>query len=216
MSERSASLLVSVANALSLSRIVAVPALVFLIWRAPAADTHRYAALWLVVGLHAGDMLDGYLGRMGSQRLAVRNRFGEMADPFADKIYIGAAFITLAVTKQVAGWFAGLAVVRDLALIAGWTLICRRYGVRLLPNRLGKVTDASLAASVAVTLLQPTADLQRFAQLVTSGLIVASGSAYAREAARAVAAARFRKMRFKVKLRRKEAEVVRGGMGPAS
>ena len=216
MSERSASLLVRLANALSVSRICAVPAIVFLIWRAPEADSHRYAAFWLVVMLHAADILDGYLGRLGSQRLAVRNHFGEMVDPFADKTYIGAAFITLSVTNQFFDWFVVLAIARDTALIVGWTMIYRRYGIRLLPNKLGKVTDASLALSIAVALLRPDPSLVAFVAYATAGLVLASAGSYSRAAARAVAAARFRQLRFAAKLRRKRADIARGGIGPAS
>lgn len=216
MSERSASLLVWLANALSVSRICAVPAIVFLIWRAPELESHRYAALWLVVFLHAGDILDGYLGRLGSQRLAVRNHFGEMVDPFADKTYIGAAFITLSVTNQFFDWFVVLAIARDTALIVGWTMMYKRHGIRLLPNNLGKVTDASLALAIAVALLRPAPEVIGFVTYATAGLVLASAYSYGRLAAKAVAVARFRQLRFAAKLNRKRADIARGGIGPAS
>ena len=193
-----------------------MPAIVFLIWRAPEAESHRYAAFWLVVLLHAGDMLDGYLGRLGSQRLAVRNHFGEMIDPFADKTYIGAAFITLSVTNQFFDWFVVLAIARDTALIVGWTMIYRRYAIRLLPNKLGKVTDASLALAIGVALLRPSPAIVSFVTCGAAGLVVASAWSYGRGAAKAVAAARFRQLRFAAKLRRKRADIARGGIGPAA
>ena len=154
MSKQAAFLLVHLANALSLVRLFAVPVIVVLIWRAPEDASSRYAAFWLIACLHAADMLDGYLARKGSRRLAVRNYFGEMVDPIADKMYIGAAYVTLAVTGEVAAPFAALVLFRDSAIILGWTVVYRRFGVRLLPNSLGKVTDAGLAVLVCAVLLQ--------------------------------------------------------------
>lgn len=215
VSKRSASLLVSAANALSLSRLCAVPAVVFLILQSAEVDSYRYGAFWLLVALHAGDMLDGYLGRMGSQRLAVRNHFGEMIDPFADKTYIGAAFITLAVTNQFAAWFVALAVARDAAIILGWTVIYRRCGVRLLPSRVGKVTDAGLVLVLAAVLLRVPGDILAFMTFATAGLIAVSGYSYTRDALRALAVARFRELRFYAKLRRKRVGMAQGSVGPA-
>lgn len=190
--------------------------MVFLIWRSAEVDSYRYAAFWLIVGLHAGDMIDGYLARKGSRRLRVRNHFGEMIDPFADKTYICAALITLAVTGQFLEWFVALAVARDAAILIGWTAMYKRFGVRILPNLAGKVTDASLALVIGVVLLGLGAAVISFVTYATAGLILYSGYLYARTAMRAVSAARFRQLRFAVLARRQRVGIARGRMGPAS
>ena len=216
MSKRSAALLVSLANGLSLSRLCAVPVVVFLVWRSAEVDSYRLAAFWLIAFLHAGDMIDGSLARKGSRRLRVRNHFGEMIDPFADKTYIGAALITLAINGQFLEWFVALAIARDLAILAGWTAIYRRFGVRLLPNKVGKVTDASLAIVIGVVLLRLDPAILSFVTYGTTVLILYSGYLYGRTAVRAVAAARFRQLRFAVLARRQRVGIARGRMGPAS
>ncbi len=189
MSKREASLLVSAANALSLIRLFAAPGIVFLIWRSADSESSRFAALWLILGLHAGDILDGYLARKGSQRLRARNYFGEIIDPVADKLYIGAGFVTMALTDQFHGWFAGLVVARDAAIIVGWSLIYRRTNIRLLPNMAGKLTDGVQAGLLCVVLLRPATSLLEAATLATASLILYSGYSYARLAQRALAPA---------------------------
>ena len=216
VSKRTASLMVSVANALSLSRLCAVPAVVYLISRSGEHESHRLAAFWLIVSLHAGDVLDGYLGRKGSRRLAVRNHFGEMVDPFADKTYIGAALITLAVTDQFSVWFVMLAIARDAAIVVGWTAAYKLYGVRILPNNAGKLTDGCLALVIGVALLRVDPSVAAFLTYFTCGLIIYSAYTYARATARAVYAAKFRRLRFAADARRKRAGIARGGVGPAS
>ena len=70
MSKRFASLLVAMANGLSLIRLIAVPVIVILIVRSAENESYRLPTFWLLVALHAGDVLDGYLARQGSRRLA--------------------------------------------------------------------------------------------------------------------------------------------------
>lgn len=195
MSNRSASLLVSLANGLSLIRLFAAPVIVVLIWRTPEVDSSRHAAFWLIACLHVGDMIDGYLARMGSQKLAVRNYFGEMVDPIADKMYIGAAYVTLALTDQFPAWFAALVIARDAGIILGWTTVFRRFGVRLLPNNLGKVTDAGLAVLLCALLLRIDAASLGFMTQAATGLVLCSGYSYARMAMRAASSASFRRLR---------------------
>ena len=210
-------MLISLANALSLIRLFAVPVIVFLIWRSSENESSRFAAFWLIVGLHAGDMLDGFLARKGSRKLAVRNHFGEIIDPIADKMYIGAAFVTMALTKQFLGWFAVLVIVRDLCIIVGWSLIYRRSGVRLLPNVPGKLTDGFSAALLGIVLLGLHPALIDAVTHVTAGLILFSGYSYARMAMRAVSAASLRRLPSSVDAaRRSPSRAARDGIGSPS
>ena len=216
MSHRSAALLVSLANGLSLVRLFAVPVIVYLIWRSQEADSSRYAAFWLVACLHAADMLDGYLARKGTSKLAVRNHFGEMIDPIADKMYIGAAYVTLALTDQFPDWFAALVVLRDSAIIGGWTMVYKRFGVRLLPNKLGKVTDAGLVVLLGAALLRLDAWAVGILTQVAACMVLGSGYSYGRMAVRASSAAAYRRMRSAAgATRRNRARAPRDGVGSA-
>lgn len=195
MSKRSASMLVTAANGLSVTRLLSTPVLVWLVWQSQQVESSRYAAFWLVVILQLGDALDGHLGRTGSRTLAVRNYFGEVIDPIADKLYIGASFVTLALTNQILGWFVLLVIARDAAIIAGWSLVYKRYGVRLLPNVPGKLTDGACAALLATVLLNLDTSFVATLMQVTAALILYSGYSYGRMAINAVASVSLRRLR---------------------
>ena len=188
-------MLVSLANGLSVTRLMASPVIVLLVWQSQQMEASRYAAFWLVVFLQLGDALDGHLGRKGSRKLAVRNYFGEVIDPIADKMYIGAAFVTLALTNQFHAWFVALAIARDVAIIAGWSLVYRRFGVRLLPNWPGKLTDGACAALLGMILLDASPTLIGGLTSATAALIVYSGYSYGRMATNAASAVSLRRLR---------------------
>ncbi len=77
-------------NLLTLSRIAAIPLLVALVSaRLPAADL---AACVVFSAAAITDYLDGRIAR--SRRL--QSRFGQMLDPIADKLLVGAALMMLA------------------------------------------------------------------------------------------------------------------------
>ncbi len=217
MTKQFASLLISFANGLSLFRLCSVPGIVFLIWQSAEVDSSRWAAFWLVACLQACDMLDGYIARKGSRHLATRNYFGEIIDPIADKMYIGAAFVSLGLTDQCAAWVVILVIARDVGIIAGWSFVYKRFGVRLLPNALGKVTDGALALLLGVVLLRldPTV-VASLTQLVAA-LALASGYAYTRMATRAISVASFRRLRLAAATRRRgRHRAAKGGVGTAS
>ncbi len=140
-------------------------------------------------------MLDGYLARLGTQKLASPNHFGEMIDPIADKLYLGAAYITLAVTAQFPNWFGALVVVRDVAIILGWTILYKRYGLRLHPNFLGKATDAGLVILLVAILLRVEPTVLGLMTQASAILVVWSGWAYGRLAIRSVSAMTIRRHR---------------------
>lgn len=210
MSKQFASLLVRLANGLSIFRLLSAPVIVVLIWRSQDVESSRYAAFWLILCLQLGDMVDGHLARKGSRKLAVRNYFGEIIDPVADKMYIGAAFVTLGLTDQFSDWFVALVVTRDVAIMAGWSLVYKRFGVRLLPNWPGKLTDGCSAALLGVILLGLSPALVGALTQVAAGMIVFSGYVYARMAMNAGSEASLRRLQAAAVERRNRTEAARG------
>jgi cardiolipin synthase (CMP-forming) len=93
-------------NILTLSRIFAVPILVFLLWPGakhlgvqPVPLDYAFAfALYCLMGIT--DYFDGYLARAQG---AV-SRLGIFLDPIADKIMIAAVILMLVFTRDVDGW----------------------------------------------------------------------------------------------------------------
>jgi CDP-diacylglycerol--glycerol-3-phosphate 3-phosphatidyltransferase len=81
-------------NLLTLSRIFAVPILVFLLWRPSPVDYAITFVLYCIVG--ATDYLDGYLARAQGQI----SRLGQFLDPIADKIMVAAVLVMLISSRK--------------------------------------------------------------------------------------------------------------------
>ena len=81
-------------NLLTLSRIFAVPILVFLLWRPAPLDYAITFVLYAIVGIT--DYFDGYLAR--AQGLT--SRLGQFLDPIADKIMVVAVLIMLISSRK--------------------------------------------------------------------------------------------------------------------
>ncbi|MEO7813900.1 MAG: CDP-diacylglycerol--glycerol-3-phosphate 3-phosphatidyltransferase, partial [Sphingomicrobium sp.] len=81
-------------NLLTLSRIFAVPILVFLLWRPSPVDYGITFVLYCIVGIT--DYFDGYLARAQGQI----SRLGQFLDPIADKIMVAAVLMMLISSRK--------------------------------------------------------------------------------------------------------------------
>ena len=86
--------MLSLPNLLTLSRIFAVPILVFLLWAPTQLDYLFTFILYCVVGIT--DYFDGYLARAQGQI----SRLGQFLDPIADKIMVAAVIVMLVSSRQ--------------------------------------------------------------------------------------------------------------------
>jgi cardiolipin synthase (CMP-forming) len=111
--------LVTIPNALSIARLAGVPLFLWLVL-VPKADGWAVAVLVLAA---ATDWLDGKIARAWHQE----SRFGEMLDPAADRLYIAATLIALAVRTIIPWWLLALLVAREL-LLGVALLVLRRHG----------------------------------------------------------------------------------------
>ena len=84
-------------NLLTLSRILAVPILVFLLWRPTPIDYAITFVLYCVVGIT--DYFDGYLARAQARI----SRLGQFLDPIADKIMVAAVIVMLIASRKMSG-----------------------------------------------------------------------------------------------------------------
>jgi len=125
-------------NILTLSRIVAVPFLVALLWW-PNWTTAYLIAFVLYCLMGITDYFDGYLARSSG---AV-SRLGIFLDPIADKIMIAAVILALAAQGVLSGPYVG-----DLHVVAGLIILVRELAVSGLREFLG-----GLQVSVPVTRL---------------------------------------------------------------
>jgi cardiolipin synthase (CMP-forming) len=123
-------------NAVSALRLLGVPVFLWLVL-GPEADV-----LALVLLMFSGftDWLDGYLAR----RLNQASRLGEILDPVADRLYILAVVVGLAVRDIIPWWVALILPARDAFL---WCLVpfLRTRGYSALPvHFLGKAATFNL------------------------------------------------------------------------
>jgi hypothetical protein len=81
-------------NLLTLSRILAVPILVFLLWKPAPYDYLITFILYCIVGIT--DYFDGYLAR--AQGLT--SRLGQFLDPIADKVMVAAVLVMLMASRK--------------------------------------------------------------------------------------------------------------------
>jgi cardiolipin synthase (CMP-forming) len=100
--------MLSLPNLLTLSRILAVPILVFLLWRPTPIDYAITFVLYCVVGLT--DYFDGYLARAQGQI----SKLGQFLDPIADKIMVAAVIVMLLASRRANG---------DPPILENWDII---------------------------------------------------------------------------------------------
>jgi cardiolipin synthase (CMP-forming) len=100
-------------NLLTLSRILAVPILVFLLWRPQPIDYAITFVLYCVVGIT--DYFDGYLARAQGQI----SRLGQFLDPIADKIMVAAVLMMLISSRKAnpVPEIAGLHIIPALVIL---------------------------------------------------------------------------------------------------
>ncbi len=155
--------MLSLPNILTLSRILAVPILVFLLWPGSYAGRHPslpfdYAlafALYCLMGIT--DYFDGYVAR---SRGTV-SKLGAFLDPVADKIMVAAVILLLVFTRDIADWH----------VIAALVILLREIMVSGLREFL-----ATVRVSMPVTMLakwKTTFQLVAFGALILSGAVPA-------------------------------------------
>ena len=102
-------------NLLTLSRIVAVPFLVALLW-VPDPTLYAFAfALYALIGIT--DYFDGWLAR----RMNSASKLGAFLDPVADKIMVAAVLLMLCAVQVIAGWhlIAALVILLREIMVSG-------------------------------------------------------------------------------------------------
>ena len=109
--------ILTVPNAISMARLAGVPVFLWLVL-VPQAD---WWAVGLLIAAGLSDWLDGKLARAWNQQ----SRLGEVLDPAADRLYIAATLIALAVRGIIPWWLVAVLVSRELVL--GVTLLVLRW-----------------------------------------------------------------------------------------
>jgi len=118
--DRSANRVFTIPNALSVARLLGVPVFLWLVL-GPKADGWAVA---LLIASAATDWLDGKIARAFNQQ----SRLGEALDPAADRLYIAATLIGLAVRAIIPWWLVALLAARELMVAGALGLLKRKVG----------------------------------------------------------------------------------------
>ena len=136
---------VPVPIALTLLRLVSIPALVLLI-----QDRAWVAVVWLFSLSAATDVADGVLARAMGQE----SRLGTVLDPLVDIAFNSSVFVALAVAGELPWWVAGLMLARYALLVFGTFFLYVFQGpVRIQPTAFGKLTGLLTTVLVGLLLL---------------------------------------------------------------
>lgn len=135
---------ITVPNLLSFIRLALVP--VFLVLVILGEDV---LALLVLVVSSATDFLDGVLAR----KLNQVSRLGQLLDPAADRLFIFAALIGLAVRGIIPWWLVAVIVARDLLLLV-LGIILANVGYGPLPvHHLGKIATFCLFYALPILMI---------------------------------------------------------------
>ncbi|MBA3525903.1 MAG: CDP-diacylglycerol--glycerol-3-phosphate 3-phosphatidyltransferase [Pseudomonadota bacterium] len=146
-------------NLLTLSRIFAVPILVFLLWRPTPIDYGITFVLYCIVGIT--DYFDGYLARAWGSI----SRLGQFLDPIADKIMVAAVIVMLLASRRANG---EPPIIQDLHVIPALVILLREIIVSGLREFLAEVK-----------VLMPVSWLAKWKttfQLVALGALILAGA----------------------------------------
>lgn len=134
----------TVANAISVIRLMAIPVFLWLV-----IEDRLVSAFALLVAAVLTDFVDGMVAR----RMNEITTLGQFLDPFADRLFIAATVIALAIQNVVPWWFVVAVMLRD-ALLGVGGIVMSRYGAGTLPVKWwGKVATFGLLFVLPLFLL---------------------------------------------------------------
>jgi CDP-diacylglycerol---glycerol-3-phosphate 3-phosphatidyltransferase len=127
--------LANLPNALTLTRIAAIPMIVWLLHRPTPAQSIVAFIIFFIASIT--DFLDGYLAR----RYGLITPLGKLLDPLADKLLIVSALLMIAVGSRVPtfpAWLLVIIIGRELA-VTGLRSIAASEGIVVAAERTGKL-----------------------------------------------------------------------------
>ena len=137
--------MISVPNALTFLRFLGIPLFIYLTLN---LEADGWAIVVLAIG-GATDYFDGKIARAWNQT----SRFGELADPAIDRLYIVAILVVFLIRDIIPTWMIVIIVGRDIAL-GIITIIMNRKGIApFTVTYLGKAATFNLMYAFPFLLL---------------------------------------------------------------
>lgn len=159
-------------NILTLSRIFAVPLLVFLLWPTPKPFDYLIAfGLYCLMGIT--DYFDGYLARAKG----TVSRLGIFLDPIADKIMVASVVVMLIFLDDIKGYhvIAALIILLREIMVSGLREFLAGLSVSVPVSKLAKWKTAFQLISLGALILAGA--LPQWPWVMTVGLLSLWGAA---------------------------------------
>ncbi len=116
-------LVLTIPNGISAARLAGVPVFLWLVL-GPRTAVADYWAVGLLIAAGLSDWLDGKVARALNQA----SRLGQLLDPAADRLYIAATIIALAVRGIIPWWLVVVLALRELTVGGALAVLRRRAG----------------------------------------------------------------------------------------
>jgi CDP-diacylglycerol--glycerol-3-phosphate 3-phosphatidyltransferase len=140
----------NVPNLLTFLRALLVPVILWLL--AIDDPTARWWAFGIFVFAAATDSIDGWVAR----RWHGVTRWGQLADPIADKLLIVGSLASLAWVGELPWWAVNVIVAREVAVTLLRVRLVARLGLVMPASRWGKAKTVSQVIAVGAFLLPGT------------------------------------------------------------
>ena len=157
----------NIANALTVLRLVLVPAFLVVLFHGTGKETAWRVGAWAVFAL--ASVTDRFDGEIARKRGLITD-FGKLADPIADKALVGAALIGLSALHQLPWWVTVVILVREVGItVLRFAVI--RHGV-IPASRGGKLKTLLQAVAIGLFVLPPYQWLRDIAWVVMIAAII--------------------------------------------
>jgi cardiolipin synthase (CMP-forming) len=113
----------TIPNAISAARLAGVPVFLWLVLGPRTAVADDWA-VGVLIAAGISDWLDGKIARALNQA----SRLGQVLDPAADRLYIAATVVALAVRGIIPWWLVAVLALRELTVGAALAALRRRAG----------------------------------------------------------------------------------------
>ena len=164
--------ILTIPNAISVARLAGVPVFLRLVLgvRTTAGD---WWAIGLLIAAGASDWLDGKIARALNQQ----SKLGQTLDPAADRLYIVATVIALAVRAIIPWWLVALLGAREVLMAIVLLALRRRGWAALQVSFVGKTATLCLLYAFPLLFLGSHVAVYRETARVAGWTFVIWGSA---------------------------------------
>jgi cardiolipin synthase len=131
--------ILTIPNLISFARLLGVPVFLWLVLGVNST-TGDWWAVGILIASAASDWLDGKIARALNQE----SKLGQLLDPAADRLYIVATIIALAVRGIIPWWLVAVLAVRELVMAVVLAVLRRRGWGALQVSFAGKAATLCL------------------------------------------------------------------------